>query len=126
MHCKVDSIMKAIDKIATIITLEVLRSCVSTKRNELFPPPELSLDDVKKRIRGLLSYIEVTPKRKDQMIFYGCARGCRHRYEFATLTNDHIMFDLIQCPSGFTQKGSTQIHKRSVLVPYHQWRNLFA
>ena len=46
------------------------------------------------------------------MIFYGCARGCCHRYEFARLMNDHIMFDLIRCPSGFTQKAALKIINR--------------
>ena len=111
MHCKVDSIMKAIDKIVTMITLKVLQDCDDMNKNwfNWSYPPRPTMRDVKSIRRGLLSYIEIAQFRRSPMVIDCCSSLLSRKPGSAKLMNNHIMLDLIRRPSGFTQKAALKI-----------------
>ena len=111
MHCKVDSIMKAIDKIVTMITLKVFQDRDNMNKSwfNWSYPPRPTMRDVKSIRRGLLSYIEIARFRRSPTIIYCCSSLLSRKPGFAKLMNNHIMLDLIRRPSGFTQKAALKI-----------------
>ena len=76
MYRKVDSMINTIEKMVTMIALDILKSYVSINKRSIlvpytFPSCGPTIDDVKRIRRGLLTYIELelTRRRKKQQYY---------------------------------------------------------